>query len=75
LPVLRAANTGVSAVIDARGGSSRRCRWARRDTSKPACRRPLPPTLYARIGDWPAILLALLLAGGVALSERRKKAH
>ena len=48
LPVVRAANTGISAVIDPRAivtpsaSASKAC-WM------PACRRPLPPTLYARL--------------------------
>nr|WP_294931395.1 apolipoprotein N-acyltransferase [uncultured Paracoccus sp.] len=59
LPMIRVANTGVSAVIDARGtvrdhlpldsaGSI--------DTTLPAA---LPQTLYARSGNWPALLAAL----------------
>jgi apolipoprotein N-acyltransferase len=60
LPVIRAANTGISAVIDASGEIV-----ARLDTgetgiiaaSLPSAR---PPTLYASFGDW--MLLALILA-------------
>lgn len=72
LPLLRAANTGISAVIDARG---------RVLESLPlqvagAINAPLPParapTAYARWGSWPALLvtlLVLLLAWGV---DRRR---
>lgn len=62
LPMVRAANTGVSAVIDARGRVTAEiplgeAGW--RDAALPAA---LPPTLYARTGDWPAILAMLAMA-------------
>ncbi|MGP1355247.1 apolipoprotein N-acyltransferase [Roseicyclus sp.] len=75
LPVLRAANTGVSAVIDARGRILAALPLGEAGYLDARLPPALPPTLYARIGDWPAILLAMLLAGGVTLAERRKKAH
>ncbi|MCB1337565.1 MAG: apolipoprotein N-acyltransferase [Maritimibacter sp.] len=62
LPVVRAANTGISAVIDARGrvldalplGTA-----GHLDADLPGAR---PATIYARVGDWPlaAIILAFL---------------
>ncbi len=66
LPLLRAANTGISAVIDGKGrvlDAIPLGRAGRLDHPVPAA---LPPTVYARIGDWPAALamaLALLAAG------------
>jgi apolipoprotein N-acyltransferase len=75
LPVLRAANTGVSAVIDARGRILAALALGEAGYLDARLPPALPPTLYARTGDWPAILLALLFAGGIALAERRKKAH
>lgn len=62
LPVVRAANTGISAVIDARGrvvASLALDSHGHIDARLPAA---LPPTAYSRIGDWPAVLLAGLLA-------------
>lgn len=68
LPMVRAANTGVSAMIDARGGLVTTiplgaAGW--RDA-------PLPPALapppHARLGDWP---LLVLLALGFAATVRR----
>jgi apolipoprotein N-acyltransferase len=63
LPVVRAANTGISAVIDPSGRIVARLGLGIEgvlDASLPAA---LPPTIYARIGDIPAatILLATLL--------------
>ena len=65
LPVVRAANTGISAVIDADGRIVDRLGLERTgivDAVLPAAR---PPTLYARIGDLglpPLVLATLLLA-------------
>nr|WP_268821658.1 apolipoprotein N-acyltransferase [Octadecabacter dasysiphoniae] len=73
LPVVRAANTGISAVIDARGrivASLALNTAGYLDAMVPA---PLPPTLYARIGDWPlVVLLIVALAAGVAQARRNK---
>ncbi len=69
LPLMRAANTGVSAVIDARGGLRATLGLnlaGRIDTALPGA---LPPTPWSRFGDWPA--LALVLAA-LALSARRR---
>jgi apolipoprotein N-acyltransferase len=72
LPFLRAANTGVSTVIDARGQSLvalplNTQGWV--DASLPAA---LPVTLYSRTGDMPLTALLLLLAL-VSLRKRRQK--
>ncbi len=75
LPVLRAANTGVSAVIDARGGIT--ASLALNETGFLDARIPgaLPATPYARLGDWPLIgVLALTILGAFSagrLSRRR----
>lgn len=72
LPLMRAANTGVSAVIDARGGLRATLglnRAGRIDATLPGA---LPPTPWARWGDWPALALVLT---ALALSARRRDQH
>ncbi|WP_372603839.1 apolipoprotein N-acyltransferase [Actibacterium sp.] len=72
LPILRAANTGVTAAIDARGRV-----LARLPLNEPGSLDvPLPGAIsarpYARTGDLPAALL--LLAAFLALALRRRRA-
>jgi apolipoprotein N-acyltransferase len=70
LPILRATPNGVSAVIDAHGrllGTVPAKQAGAIEVPLPA---PLPPTLFARMGNW----LALLVAGlslGLAIAFRR----
>ena len=74
LPVARAANTGVSALIDAGGHVLGRLEMGTHGHLDGALPAALPPPPYARTGDAPlAAGLALLLgAGGVArLADRR----
>jgi apolipoprotein N-acyltransferase len=68
LPVVRAANTGISAVIDGVGRTRERLTLGESgviDTGLPAA---LPATLYSRFGDatFAAMCLALLLLAGVS---------
>ncbi len=78
LPLVRAANTGISAIVDARGqvvtdtsGRPALLPLGKTGTIDAALPAALPPPPYARIGDWP--VLALLLAGlGLALARRRR---
>jgi len=72
LPMIRVANTGVSAMIDATGRVTARIPMGEagwRDAPLPP---PLPPTLYARLGDAPMILVFLTLLG---LSRLRHRAR
>ena len=69
LPIVRAANTGISAVIDARGrirGTIALGDAGILDASLPAAE---VPTLYARFGDLP-LLAFLLIALGVLARGR-----
>jgi apolipoprotein N-acyltransferase len=74
LPLIRVANTGVTAVIDARGRVIGQLPFGvagHLDTGIPGA---LPPTLYARWGDGPVFML---LAGLALLAFRRQgsRAH
>ena len=71
LPVLRAANTGVSAVIDARGGIVASLALDEAGFLDAALPPALPPTVYARSGDLPVILLVLFATTGVLLTAGR----
>lgn len=74
LPLIRVANTGVTAVIDARGRVVADLPFGRMDALDTRIPGALPPTPFARWGDGP---LALLLAGlaGLAMIRRRRPAH
>ena len=64
LPMLRAANTGVSAVIDARGVVLQETpifEQAALTVEVPRARAT--PTFYTRVGNWPLALSWLVLAG------------
>jgi len=69
LPVIRSANTGISAVIDARGKIMASLPLNEAGYLDALVPLPLPPTLYSRIGDWPLVLL-LIVVGGSALVAR-----
>lgn len=74
LPLVRAANTGVSGVVDAFGRTVRRLELGSGGTIDAPLPRALPqPTPYARAGDAVPAGAALLLAG-LAFLVRRQKA-
>jgi len=62
LPLLRAANTGISAIIDAKGRMVAELDLGQEGVIDGTVPPPLPPTLYARAGDWMLAGLLLLLA-------------
>ncbi len=79
LPMARAANTGISAIIDARGrviSSLNLGEFGSIDADLP---NSLPPTPYSRFGDFPAIVVVvsifmltlLKVIGGVSIRERQ----
>lgn len=75
LPLVRAANTGISAVVDPVGriiASQPLLTAGRLDSILP---QPLPPTLYARFGNSLFYLLSLLLAATGILLLAKKPAE
>ncbi|MGF1554395.1 MAG: apolipoprotein N-acyltransferase [Paracoccaceae bacterium] len=61
LPLLRAANTGISAVVDAAGRPVAALALGRAGVVDSTLPPALAPPLYARLGDAPAGIAALLL--------------
>jgi apolipoprotein N-acyltransferase len=74
LPLMRSANTGVTAVIDARGTVLDQLPLNEAGFLDAALPAALPPTPYARWGEMPVMLLLITLAGLVALN-RKAAAH
>lgn len=76
LPVARAANTGISAMIDPHGRLRDSLGLGRAGYVDAVLPAPLPPTLYSQTGDWPVALLlgfALVLGTLRALARRRNQ--
>ncbi len=72
LPVIRAANTGVSAVIDARGRVVDALPMDVQGVLDVRLPVALPPTIYARTGDFSALIAAIFVTcGGLAVARRR----
>jgi apolipoprotein N-acyltransferase len=69
LPIVRAANTGISAVIDPVGRIVARLGLGLEGVLDSALPSPLPPTLYARVGDLPA---AVMIALAAIIAARRR---
>jgi apolipoprotein N-acyltransferase len=69
LPLVRAANTGVSAVIDPLGRIVARLGLGVEGVVDTVLPSAIAPTVYARVGDLPA---ALLLAGTIVIVIRRR---
>jgi apolipoprotein N-acyltransferase len=72
LPLVRAANTGISAVVDPVGRIVKKLPLGVEGVLDAPLPRPVKPTIYVRAGDSPA---ALMLAGAVALVIRRRMRH
>ncbi|HEY6257254.1 MAG TPA: apolipoprotein N-acyltransferase, partial [Xanthobacteraceae bacterium] len=74
LPLVRAANTGISAVVDPLGRVIDALPLGTDGVIDARLPRPAPPTLYSRTGDLPTGLALVLAAALVMRSRRRPKA-
>lgn len=73
--LVRATNSGISALVDPLGRVSSRTRLLAQDTLVASA--PLlagPPTPYGRLGDWPGAIAALAAAAMLALPRRSRPA-
>lgn len=75
LPLIRAANTGVSAMIDARGTVTHALAMNTQGVIDAPLPPALPPTIYARAGDIPALLLAIIITLSGLTRLRRQTPH
>ncbi len=74
LPLVRSANTGISAVIDPWGRVTASLGLDETGVLDAALPEPLPaPTIYARLGVWSVIVLAGAAAVAMALVEMRTR--
>ena len=72
LPLLRAANTGISAAFDAKGHEIERLGLGATGTLSVSLPPALPPPLFARVGlVLPGGLAAAALGAGLLASRRR----
>ena len=70
LPMVRAANTGISAMIDPAGRLTAHLPLGQAGWIDAALPPPLAPTVYARIGDLPVLAVLILIMGGALLFRR-----
>lgn len=70
LPILRATPTGISAIIDARGRIVAAAGMGEAKAIEAPMPAALPPTLFARVGNLAAALIAALLLA-IAIAFRR----
>lgn len=76
LPLVRAANTGISAVFDAWGRDLARLDLGQRGVVDVVLPKPLAPTLFAHYGNALPLALSLLCTIiGVAISWVQRRAH
>ncbi len=73
LPVVRAANNGISAIIGPRGEVVARLPLDARGALDGTVPAPVDPPPYARLGDAPLAVVILLCAVAAGLARRRRR--
>lgn len=75
VPMIRAANTGVSAIFDATGAECGSIPLGEMDSMVQTVRPFRTLTIYARLGDYFPWLCVLIAAGGMAYAFLRRRAE
>lgn len=75
VPMVRAANTGISAMIDPNGNILNFLPLGQAGFLDAAIPKPLAPTVYSRTGDWPVFVLMLVLAGLMYSRREPRSTH
>ena len=70
LPVIRAANTGISAIIDSKGKIVAQTRLNEATYLDAYIPSAGPKTLYTKFADWPIIIFLTLALGKLILSRK-----
>jgi apolipoprotein N-acyltransferase len=73
VPIVRAANTGISAVIDSHGRIVSELGLGRQGIIDARLPAALPATFYSRYGDWTLLGLIILLGGGLLVQNLRAR--
>ncbi len=73
LPIVRATPTGISAVIAADGRLLATIPHRRAGAIEMPVPPALPPTLFARAGNWMALLVAIILVAAAVAVRRRAR--
>ena len=72
LPLVRAANTGISGIVDSYGRVIKELGLGEAGVLDGILPQPLTPTAYARGGDWNVLALGLIAALLALVCHRRK---
>ncbi|MGE5477895.1 MAG: apolipoprotein N-acyltransferase [Bacteroidales bacterium] len=73
LPMVRAANSGISAVFDGMGRKVASLGLGRQGVVDAPLPLPLPPTLFSRFGNWVPLVCALVCALGALVAQRFRR--
>jgi apolipoprotein N-acyltransferase len=73
MPMIRAANTGITTIFDGYGRSLGELKLGTEGTLDAVLPRPQPATLYARLGDSLFFLALLATAASVAIASLRTR--
>ena len=73
VPLIRAANNGISAVVDPYGRPLQTLGLNVRGVIDSPLPEALPPPLYAKVGDWTLVLVLVLFAAFARVLSKRAR--